>query len=436
MGIKEEWLENFSNESTVKNYEIAIRHFEEFIDDNLDDYLQKLRNDEADGWKRFWEDLKDYWKSLSYLAPITQNNKVSAVKLFFEEHSIKIPESEWSKFRRRKMKPSRPITDDKAGSREEWRKIINNTVNPAGKALFLVLLSTGARIGEMLQVKTDDLDLDSEPARIHLRAEYTKKGISDRYVFLTNEAKEHLLNYLEWRRGRKKRNGEPYDTERIFPFTRPNATKILKNAQEKAGVEEKDNKTGRRRIHIHSTRKFFRSNCGLEDALTHSIMGHREYLDRSYLRVNPDRAGKEFAKNMENLQVLEVGKTSETRLRETEISMLKASLIATGVSEGKIDEAIDKWIDTYEVLSELDSADEVKAELLKSSKPSKALESIDLGMLSLDAFQNLKEELLNLASEKSESRQKVIEEDKLEEHLNKGWKYVDQNNNGKVIVEK
>lgn len=435
MGVKENWLENFDNENTTKNYEISLRQFEESIDDNLDNYLQELDKNKKK-WKKFWRDLKNYWKSLSDSAPKTQNNKVSAVKLFFEEHGIKIPESEWKKFRRRKMRPSKPVTNDKAGSKEDWRKIINNMTSPAGKALFLVLLSTGARIGELLQVKMDDLDLDSEPARIHLRAEYTKNGISDRYVFLTDEAKEYLLNYLEWRKGRKKRNGEPYDAEEIFPFTRPNATRMLNTAQKKAGVKEKDNKTGRRRIHIHSTRKFFRSNCGLEDALTHSIMGHRKYLDPSYLRVNPDRAGKEFAKNMDNLQVLEVGKTSETRLRETEINTLKASLRATGVSEKKIDRAFNKWMNATEVLSELSTSDDVKAELLKSIKPSKVLNNIDLGMLSLDAFQNLKERLLALATEKEESEQKVIQEEELEKYLDNGWKYVAQNNGGEVIVEK
>lgn len=437
MGVKEDWLDEFQNENTTTVYEIALRQFENTLDNNLDEYLKKLKKDKEKGKKKLWKDFKNFWKSLSDLAPKSQNNKVRAVKLFFEDHNVKIPESDWNKFRRRKMRPDRPATHDKAGTKEEWRKIIHNIQRPPGKALFLTLLSTGARIGEILQITKDDLNLNSEPARIHLRAEYTKGNDSDRTVFLTDEAKKQMSEYLEWRKDNKKRNGELYDkTDKIFPFTEENAGEILENALKNTNLDERDSKTGRRKIHIHSTRKFFRSNCGLGDALTHAIMGHSEYLDDSYLRVNPDKAGKKFAKNMDNLQVLETKETSEGRLRETEIATLKGSLRAVGVSDEKIDEAIEKWMDANEVLSKLDVSDEVKAEMLKSSEPSKALDSIDLGMLSLDAFQNLKERLLGLTSEKGESKQKVIPEKELEEHLENGWKYVDQNNGGKVIVEK
>ncbi|KXB06315.1 hypothetical protein AKJ52_02340 [candidate division MSBL1 archaeon SCGC-AAA382C18] len=142
MGVKEDWLNDFQNENTTAAYEIALRQFEDSIDNNLDEYLKELKKDKEEGRKKFWKDLKEFWKSLSDLAPKSQNNKVSAVKLFFKDHEINIPESEWSKFRRRKMRSNRPLTRDKAGTKEEWRKIINNIQRPPGKALFLALLST------------------------------------------------------------------------------------------------------------------------------------------------------------------------------------------------------------------------------------------------------------------------------------------------------
>ncbi|KXB06314.1 hypothetical protein AKJ52_02335 [candidate division MSBL1 archaeon SCGC-AAA382C18] len=289
-----------------------------------------------------------------------------------------------------------------------------------------------------MEITKDDLNLNSEPARIDLRAEYTKGNDSDRTVFLTDEAKNKLEDYMEWRKGEKKKDGKPYDnTDKIFPFTKENAAEILENALKNANLDMRDNKTGRRKIHTHSTRKFFRSNCGLGDALTHAIMGHSEYLDNSYLRVDPDKAGKKFAKNMENLQVLEIQETSEGRLRETEINTLKASLKASGVSQDRIDEAFKNWAKTNEILDEMEIEDQVLMGLTSSPGVSGSpIDKIDLGTLSYDAFEDLKEKLLGLTSEKRESKQKVIQEEELEKYLDNGWKYVDQNNGGKVIVEK
>jgi len=297
--LKDEWLSQFENENTKRQYEISLEQFENHVGEELSEYMENL------DWEELWKDIKDFWGSLSDKAPKTQNNRIRVVKLFFKDHGITIPDSEWSKFRRRRMRSSRPQTQDRAGKKEEWKAIILNMSKPQGRALYLTLLSTGARIGEILQIRTDDLDLNSDPARINLRAEYTKGGIGDRVVFLTEEAENALKDYLDWREGKFNAAGISYDdTDEIFPFTQQTAREMLYNALEKSGLDDRDRNTFRRKLHTHSTRKYFRSNCGLDEALTHAIMGHREYLDRSYLRINPERAAEEFKQNMENLQVL------------------------------------------------------------------------------------------------------------------------------------
>ncbi|KXB04911.1 hypothetical protein AKJ50_01910 [candidate division MSBL1 archaeon SCGC-AAA382A13] len=330
--MKNEWLAQFENENTKRQYEISLKQFEEHVGETVKTYVEDLE------WGDFWEDLQGFWKSLSDKAPKTQNNRVRVVKLFFQDHGIEIPDSEWSKFRRRRMKASRPQTQDRAGKKEEWRKIIMNMSTPQGQALYLTLLSTGARIGEILQILKDDLDLESDPGRINLRAEYTKGGVGDRIIFLTDEAELAIKQYLDWREGKKNSAGVSYDeTSKVFPFTQQTARKMLYSASERAGLDMKDRNTGRREIHTHSTRKFFRSNCGLGEALTHAIMGHREYLDQSYLRVDPDRAAKEFKKNMGNLKIFESEENEEitTKLK---VRALKTMLEEKGVSNEEMDE--------------------------------------------------------------------------------------------------
>lgn len=323
--VRANWLDQFENENTRKQYRTALDQFEEHVGASVNTYLEDLERG------LFWEDLKKFWESLSDKAPKTQNNRVRVIKLFFQDQGVEIPQAEWSKFRRRRMKASRPQTQDRAGKKGEWRKIIINMASPQGRALYLMLLSTGARVGELLQIRVDDMDLESDPGRIRIRAEYTKGGVGDRTVFLTDEAESSLRQYLKWRKGKKNAAGMDYDsTEKVFPFTPQTARETLYNALDKAGLDKRDRTSGRREIHTHSTRKFFRSHCGLDEALTHAIMGHREYLDRSYLRIDPDRAAREFKENMHNLKLFESGTGKRKNENENNVSAIKKLLNENG----------------------------------------------------------------------------------------------------------
>ena len=64
---------------------------------------------------------------------------------------------------------------DKVPSNAELRRIL--TYMPIqGKALFLMLESSGMRIGEALQLKLGDVDLESDPVMVEIRGDYTKSG--------------------------------------------------------------------------------------------------------------------------------------------------------------------------------------------------------------------------------------------------------------------
>ena len=330
--MKNDWLEQFSNENTKRQYENALDQFEKFVSKPLETYVKEVDK------VGFWKDLRKFWKSLSDKAPKTQNSRVRVVKLFFQDHDIEISGNEWSKFRRRKMRASRPQTQDKAGTKDEWRKIILNMSSPQGQALYLSLLSTGARVGELLQIHEEDLDLESDPARITFRAEYTKGGVGDRIVFLTDEAKVAVKDYLEWSEGKETSSGVSYEnSSEVFPFSSQNARQMLYNALDRAGLDERDRNTGRRKIHTHSTRKFFRSNCRLGEALTHAIMGHRKYLDQSYLRMDPDRAAREFKENMKNLELFGSNENEKVS-KKLKVNTLKSLLEESGVLDGDFDE--------------------------------------------------------------------------------------------------
>ena len=59
----------------------------------------------------------------------------------------------------------------------------------------MMLAATGMRATEALSIRIKDLDLESQPARLFVRGEYTKTRV-DRTVFLTEEIAQELEEHM------------------------------------------------------------------------------------------------------------------------------------------------------------------------------------------------------------------------------------------------
>ncbi|MDK2781970.1 MAG: hypothetical protein PWR13_998 [Archaeoglobi archaeon] len=104
-----------------------------------------------------------------------------AIKQFFaEEEGLILPQEVCRQIIRRKSKPAKPKTIDRAGTPEEWRKILTH-MTLEGRSLFLFLLSSATRISEALSVRVSDLDLESNPPRCYLRK--VKGDYAERIAF-------------------------------------------------------------------------------------------------------------------------------------------------------------------------------------------------------------------------------------------------------------
>ena len=62
----------------------------------------------------------------------------------------------------------------------------------------MLLASTGMRATEALSIRLKDLDLESNPAKLIIRGQYTKTRV-DRYVFLTREVVEQLKIWIDFK---------------------------------------------------------------------------------------------------------------------------------------------------------------------------------------------------------------------------------------------
>jgi len=146
------------------------------------------------------------------------------------------------------------------------------------------------RIGETLQLKLDDIDLDNDPVKISIRGEYTKSR-DKRIAFISEEAKEHIEEWLKYRsqylKSAAKRSWKyekSVEDKRLFPFGESTAHFIWKTALDKSGLNHKDSSTNRHKIHPHVLRKFFRTRMGsvIPVDITEALMGHKGYLTEVY----------------------------------------------------------------------------------------------------------------------------------------------------------
>lgn len=330
--IIDEWVSQFKkSEATKASYKSVLNNFEETIDEDLDDLLNSLSEEEAvEYFKEFFEDLVDAGKSSN-----TINSYLSPVRQFINEESeTRIPDKVWNRMRRREIPKATPETRDKSGSYEEWQEILRN-MNINGRSLFSFLLSSGCRIGEALSLTKEDVEFKKDPPEAYIRRSKNERG---RIVYFSDEAKEEIDRWLDVRDNLTKKSSDQIpknarehltddekkelkedlegkkddyqQSEKIWPFSQNNARQILYRAIEKAGVENgKDKQTGRKKLHPHSTRKFFESNSQLSQEVRKTLLGHQTELDNAYSRlIETGKATEEYSEKMHNLMFFQTAK--------------------------------------------------------------------------------------------------------------------------------
>jgi len=224
----------------------------------------------------------------------------------------------------------KPDFNDQAFTAETAKEVFDMLTTPVSKCLFIFLLSTGCRINEATHVRLSEITRDTKlpdgsagPVNMRLDGSYTKNGKS-RTVFLTKEAEDLIRDiwidkkysriipvngekkevwdngrgwYLKAARNKNKGlvgyAGKPAGKrpsikadERLFPFSNSVASKMLTTVIRRAGFTERT-KTGINKLHIHSTRKFFRTQFGQAagaDA-AETIMGHTPGLTSNYRKL-------------------------------------------------------------------------------------------------------------------------------------------------------
>ena len=258
-------------------------------------------------------DLITYPRKLQELgrSPVTIKTRVSIVDRFFEDVcSFKLAGNQ-KRLRALGLQKARPVSEEITVTTAIIRQLLTYSDNRM-KALILVLISSGMRIGEALNMRTADIDFESEPVRISLHGEHTKNGLS-RVVFISDEAAEALKVWLGIREdtlalsyARHPELRQSVDPTLVFPYGRTNETVRLIRVTQRAGCYSPDAKTNHNGIHFHSFRKYFLTQfklAGGNTTIAECLAGHSGYLDLSYRRIPEEELAGEYLRVMPRLTV-------------------------------------------------------------------------------------------------------------------------------------
>lgn len=261
-------LENYSK-TTLKNKAYFFNDFAKFFNKPISTITTV--------------DIRMYIAKISNNAKQTTiNNKISNIKSFFtwlqdEGYIINNPAKKIKQVKIPK-RLKKPLTE------EEIEIIRDINLNTRDRFIFELLLSSGIRVSELVNLKIEDIDMNNK------RITIVGKGNKERVVKFNVKTKILMEKYLKERKGKS----EYLIISNKMPFNNISSRAIQKIVK-KIGVNANIH------LHPHKHRTTFATNsvnrgCSLESV--QALLGHESINTTisSYVLVNLSRIEKEYEK--------------------------------------------------------------------------------------------------------------------------------------------
>ena len=334
MDMIEDFLLNYKSKSTKQTYRSILKKYFNTINKNPDTYFKGKQDYEGD--------IKQFLTTINNSPPKTIRGSLAAVKSFLMENDIELTRKFW-KTRQGQIQGKRAWTQDNVPTMEQLQKILTHA-NTLQRSIILSLVSSGMRIGELLQIQINDVDLTKNPAHINVRGEYTKSGerrdvfISSETVTAINEWYKVRDKYIITACGRIKAldkylgrtSTKTCNDSRLFPVGDETVRQMWNRLLDKAELGDVDERTRIHKMHLHTLRKLFRSRMpkavGVD--ITEVLLGHEGYLTDSYRRYTFEDLAEEYLKGEPLVSVFEVspdlsGIHEEMKEKDKQIQELK-----------------------------------------------------------------------------------------------------------------
>lgn len=306
--------------STVSTYRMAITNkhktgFREFLSQkysiNEFELIEKIKENSLDIYK-ILNEFVVFLDSKGY-KPKSIMSRMPAVKGYLRNLGLRFSSEDYKQM----VRIPRVIRQREEPVTKELIIKLQRCLPPKLQTVILVLSASGIRLGELVQLELGDIDFSTHPTTIRLKAETTKTR-TERETFLTTEAtnslKEYLKRSFQWNENEDNlhlknikifgRTSKIINLKRKADPRQPphlHAESLLHNSlryflEKNPGLDIK-NKNGRKVIHFHAFRKYFRTTvgnvCGRDFA--EELMGHGFYMD-TYYQVSVEKRQEMYLK--------------------------------------------------------------------------------------------------------------------------------------------
>ncbi len=304
---------------TRQNIKAAENSFNKFCKENYDkrpsqDIFDELNTFKDDEQTTRIRDVIQDWIDWQYQqGSLTNSIKqyVSKIKRVFLHNNIKVRIDDF-------QEPLEYLPAVKEELHEltldEIQKIFSVAL-PRRMGFYLALISTGARPGELLQVRKRDIDTTQKRIKIRIEAVNVKTR-SGRSVWITSEAAKFLMIRL------KELNDDDlvWGTNQNPAFSEKCEAQMFNKYTEEAGFTKRYKSNGFRLITLYSFRSYFFGKAAdvHREGYAHKMTGHSGggYLPM-YDRMN-DKKKLDWFLELESELIIDPTHRQELRIRELE----------------------------------------------------------------------------------------------------------------------
>jgi len=181
-------------ENTRNGIQNTINHFSKYCES------QGSTKEEAIEEMQITKNKKEIFRALQGFVNFLAKNGIASssipimfshLRAYLYHHNIPITDQD----RKHEIKYPKIIEDEKHGLEvEEFKKLLH-FANPKKKALYFLMLASALRIGEVVQLRKNDLKLiDKDHFMITVRGITTKTG-KGRITFIGKEAKRYVFPF-------------------------------------------------------------------------------------------------------------------------------------------------------------------------------------------------------------------------------------------------
>ncbi len=301
------FINSIKSKDSKKIYHFHLHSFLVFCHLDTAASLMSLTTDELR------DQIVNYFLQRKHFRRSTQNVALAAIKHFCEMNDIIL---NWKKINKFALGSNIPKLQNRAYTHEEIKQTVDYSDHRV-RTMFLVLASTGVKVGGLRHIKLKDL---VDKGDVYKLTVYP--GDDEEYfTFTTPESKTAIDNYLNFR----KRNGELITSDsylfvqqynklkriRAKPFADKSMDNLLQLWLVNSGVRTVNSIAGSPGLwkpvqRLHGFRKFFTKQLVDSDVrpeIREMLLGHKMGLTSAYYRPTEDEMQSEYEKAIDLLTI-------------------------------------------------------------------------------------------------------------------------------------